>query len=144
MTEKLENTEPFAEIPEELKADIKTLFNTRSDIPQTVDDAIIADARRYLVQEQRRFGILKWGAPLAAAAGLIVILLTVYTGRETTIPDSAKSLAATHRHITILDAFSVARAIQAGEPVREEWDVNHDGTVDQGDVNGLITLAVRL
>jgi hypothetical protein len=143
MTDKIENHESSADIPGELIANIKTLFDTDSTIPGAIDDAIIAEADRYLVR-RRRFRALKWMVPVAAAASLTVVLLSLFSEKDTAIRGDAISLALTTEDITILDAFRVARIIRTGERGKEEWDVNHDGTVDQADVNELIAAAVRL
>ena len=143
MTEKTENHESFEDIPGELIANLKTLFDTDSMVPGSIDDAIIAEADRYLVR-RRRFKALRWMAPVAAAASMTIIILSLLSDKDTAIRNDPKTSIPTIENITILDAFRVARIIRAGECGKKEWDANHDGTIDQADVHELVTAAVRL
>jgi hypothetical protein len=46
--------------------------------------------------------------------------------------------------VTILDAFRLARQVEAHGPVDKRWDLNGDGRVDQADVDLVACAAVRL
>jgi hypothetical protein len=46
--------------------------------------------------------------------------------------------------VTILDAYSLARQLKANGHPDKSWDVNHDGVVDQRDVDQLADQSVRL
>ena len=46
--------------------------------------------------------------------------------------------------VDILDAFRLARSIEARGPVDRKWDLNGDGRVDQADVDLVACAAVRL
>jgi len=144
MTDRPEKNETFPDIPDEMIADLKIIYGSDPDIPSTVDDTIIADARGYLIRKKSRFRPFRWCVPLAAAAGLVIVILSVHDDGESPKRNSVKSMASADRHITVIDAFEVARAIQARKPLRDEWDVNHDGSIDTRDVDVLMTAAVRL
>jgi hypothetical protein len=45
---------------------------------------------------------------------------------------------------TILDAFALARGLDAGQQMDARWDVNGDGVVDKRDVDALAMAAVKL
>jgi hypothetical protein len=46
--------------------------------------------------------------------------------------------------VNILDAFTLARHIEAERPHRASWDVNADGLIDRRDVDTVAFTAVRL
>jgi len=46
--------------------------------------------------------------------------------------------------VDILDAFTLARHIEAGRPADRMWDFNGDGLVDRRDVDTVALAAVRL
>lgn len=46
--------------------------------------------------------------------------------------------------VNILDALLLARRVESGEPFDRRWDMNHDGQVDEADVEQIASVAVRL
>ena len=46
--------------------------------------------------------------------------------------------------VNILDAFKLARAIDAGDTSAGHWDLNRDGLVNAGDIDSIAYTAVKL
>lgn len=121
------------EVPKEL---IDALCAMRSpEVPPAVDEAILASARRRMRALGRRPVLLRWWAGGAVAAAAVIALLALRPWTPRPHAEAAR--------VTILDAFALARRIEAGAP-RLDDDVNRDGRVDRGDVDSLASIAVAL
>ncbi len=118
-------------------------------IPPRIDHRI-AEAARYHLQHahpaQPTAGLVarsrywRWAtrAALAAAAAAVIVLgPQIFSPQPSPLP--APDLEA---GVTIVDAFNLARAIEAGQPVDPGWDVTGDGVVDEDDVQAIASRAV--
>jgi hypothetical protein len=121
---------PDDEIPPQLRADLRALYGTPPAVPPEIDARLVAMARQRLTARRRPW--LLWTSGAAAAAGL---LLAAWL---------ALHPAGYQRRGDILDAFYLARQIQAGSPVDRQWDINGDGRIDRRDVDALAASAVDL
>ncbi|MHC4082073.1 MAG: dockerin type I domain-containing protein [Planctomycetota bacterium] len=146
-------TSPGPDQLPDLARDLARLSDPHIEVPSAVDDAVMAAARTALAR-RRRGGhpAFRWGAWTAAAAGLV---LAVWVGSVlTTSQHAAREMASMSApmvagdldrsgEVTILDAFALARQIEAGESPFA-GDINSDGHIDRADVDALAMLAVRL
>ncbi len=164
-------SKPFSDnddllLPPRLAADLTSLYRTTA-VPAAVDQAICAQARYHLARSRRIQIWRRVGGGIAAAAllaiGLKVAVFndghglqpsasapTAESGRQASAPAAPPAnvrLAAEdidrNGVVNVLDAFTVARGIKSHhtDPL---WDVNHDGVVDQQDVDLIARTAVRV
>jgi hypothetical protein len=137
----------------DLARDLARLADPNIEVPQSIDDAVMAAARTALAR-RRRGGhpAFRWVAGTAAAAALAlavwvgsVLLPQQHASREMAsmpAPLVAGDLDRSGR-VTILDAFALARQIETGGSP-SSGDINSDGRIDHADVDALAMLAVRL
>ena len=118
--------------PRRLMADLSALYNRSVAIPPAIDDAILSHARSRITRMHQMRLMVRWGGGAAAAAAVLLIALRL-------APSSHPST-----HVTILDAFSLARQLKSGTTPNKSWDINGDGVVDQKDVEALAAKAVQL
>lgn len=119
--------------PERLIEGLRALY--ARPVPREVDDTILSAARRRMVAVRRRPRILRWvAAGAVAAAALVAVVASLFHESE------RRPVAG---RVTILDAFALARRIEAGAPLPAD-DVNHDGRVNRADVDHLAMAAVAL
>jgi hypothetical protein len=147
-------------VPDRLRQDLRDLFAPPGTVPPQIDRAIIGQAHRHLAKPRRLILRLRWAAGIAAAAVIVVgvVLLNPQSrlprfARNDMIrnPQSIRPALAEGRadidnsgRVDILDAFRLARHIEARGPADTQWDLNGDGRVDKGDVDLVAFAAVRL
>ena len=136
----------------DLARDLARLGDPRIEVPQSVDDAVLAAARAALSRRHRDGRTaLRWAAWTAAAAGIV---LAVWVGGILTQGPAAPQMASMMApavagdldrsgRVTILDAFSLARQLEADRPAAA-GDFNGDGLIDRADVDAIAMAAVRL
>jgi hypothetical protein len=122
------------ELPGRLSGELKGLYGQSPVVPREVDEAILRMAGHRMARQRRMRLMLRWAGAASAAA---VVMLAVWL-----MPRGSAPLQT--RQVNILDAFEVARAIDHHQPLKKQWDVNHDGVVDQKDVDWMAQQAVRL
>jgi hypothetical protein len=123
-------------LPAGLASDLSALYGHAVNVPPAVDAAIETAARRRVAQVRRIRIVFRWGAPVAAAAAVVLVALWVRQARSPVFHPSGQ--------VTILDAFTLARQIKAGTKIDKSWDVNRDGVIDRADVELLANRAVQL
>jgi hypothetical protein len=150
-------SEPFDEnnLPRALVEELRAM-HARVNVPQTVDSAILRDARSGFARRRGFRLAFRGAAALAAAAAIIAVALPLFRGNPQPAPQQArvtpKMLSAAPEHaredadsdgkVDILDALVVAKLIDARKQIDETYDVNGDGKVDQSDVDRIATVAV--
>ena len=153
-----------------LGKDLRDLFQPPGSVPARVDKAILDQVHRRIAKPRRLVIRLQWAAGLAAAAAVVVlgvVLFKVVTpdsdpGPQSRLPrfarndmirnpQSSRPALAEGRadvdgngRVDILDAFRLARDIEARGPADLRWDLNGDGRVDKDDVDLVALAAVRL
>jgi Dockerin type I domain len=151
--EKNENTDHSDDsVPEFVLSTLKDRYGPTPDVPTAIDQAILADAQRYLaervqpVRRRRQWSVLRWatiGSTVAAACLMVVTFWPRHVAN-----DGLSSVAVNENDIDengrvdILDAFVMARQIQTGDS--RARDLNHDGQRDQLDVDLVARNAVML
>jgi hypothetical protein len=141
-------------IPKGLADGLGAMFPTPS-VPARLDDRILDYAISGYRRRRRNRLILRWGACAASVAGIaagIIVLLGAFTSvvRRDAVPPGAGSpapaIARSTTRPTILDALQLARDIQRTPPEARpiEWDINHDGAVDDADPRAIAMDLVKL
>ena len=137
---------------EKLGADVSSLFRAEVHVPREVDRAVIEMARRRFAGRRRSILVLRW-ASVSAAAAAVLLAVSVMLQQEraltphapTTPPEAAvREDVDGNGRVDILDAFALARHIEASGERRQHWDVNGDGDVNQVDVDTVAMAAVSL
>jgi hypothetical protein len=143
----LDNEESIPEPSERLANDLSALYRTDVSIPRSMDEAILRDARQHFARQRSRRLILRIGALVTAAAAMIVIVIHLShppADRQAGEPPVAMNAVDSRRPVDIVDALKLARRIRAGQADRAHDDINHDGAVDQHDVDAIAMAAVKL
>jgi hypothetical protein len=136
--------DPEVELPPGLRRALREADRVALKVPPAVDAAVQAAARQHF-RSLRRRRLLRIWVPVSAAAAAILLLFVFAEPVLNRARRSGKPPIPTRlEHVTILDAFALARQLEAREGPGREWDYNADGTVDQHDVDALAMAAVRL
>lgn len=138
-------------LPQALKEDLAALYRPDVSVPVEADQAVLGAARAHFARQRRRRMILRL-APLAAAAAAVILLAipAIQSVRTQARRAAPAALAARpedidrNGRVDILDAFTLARQLEAGAAAEPGWDVNYDGDVDGADVDAIAMLAVRI
>ena len=159
------NADPPA--PKALVDDLNALFGASVPVPREVDETVAAMAREQLSRRARPRRLLPWAAALAAAAAVLLLAWTVKLFEREAPAHAAKTarpatLLPSHPQpptpdpqpldgdingdgrVNILDAFALARQLEAAQALKGEWDFNRDGVVDRRDAEALAQAAVKL
>ena len=138
----------------ELGRALRRLYQPSADVPADTDAAIRAALRLGFAESRRkRLVFARRLAPFAAvAAAAAVVLLAIWLA--TLGPPSAPPQPAVARTdpadldqngtVDILDAFHLARRLEAGEAIDAALDLNRDGAIDSLDVDRIALRAVSL
>jgi len=130
-----------------------------SDIPEAVDAAVLDRIQHRCREIQRRKKIArlffqpKWAA--AAAALLLVIgwYLVIQNTEPMKLATEKSSVAVPsaivqdidgNGAVDIVDAYLMAKAVNSGQKVPIQWDLNGDGIVDADDIRAVARTAVKL
>lgn len=147
-------------LPPRLKDAFDRLRGERPFVPPAVDAAVLKAARARLGAEfepgdepRHTVGVPGWSWFLArlgprtrwaaCAAAALVLALSLVDWRALRKPTVAGDLDGSGG-VDILDAFALARAMARGTQPPPGADANHDGVVDQRDVEALAAQAVTL
>jgi hypothetical protein len=131
-------------VPRKLIAALEEPPSRRVFVSPIVDDAILAAARRHLAPPRpRRASLRSWLLWPALATACVAITGAVYLAVRSA---ETRNIADVNRDgtVDILDAFQLARTLEARSRPAPESDLNHDGTVDQRDVALIAAEAVKL
>jgi hypothetical protein len=156
--------DPQRQVTDRLRTDLRALFEPPGTVPSEVDRAILEQAHRRLARPRRRIIRLRWAAGITAAAAILVIGVVLYDAagpashpiteyqmaqrlvseRNPLAPAEGRADIDNNGRVDILDAFRLARHIEAGDRAERGWDLNGDGRVDRADVDAVAFAAVRL
>jgi predicted anti-sigma-YlaC factor YlaD len=108
-------------------------------VPAEVDLAVTDLAREQLRRGQRPRRLLRWVAPLAAAAAVLVaVVVPRWTGTPAEPRDVNRDGV-----VDILDALALARAVEGGT-ASAQWDFDGNARVDAADVDRVALAAVTV
>jgi len=140
-----------ATIPGPLATELNRLHAPTPRVPEAVDRRVLDLARERLKRSGTRESGTRWriGAVLAAAAGVALAASAwlVVRGSGASGTGGRGTLAGDidgSGRVDILDAFTLARAIEAGATLRSQWDLTGDGRVDDADVDRIAMTSVQL
>ncbi len=146
------DSEPDLRVSERFSEDLGRLFAPDRPIPPDIDRAVAEAARRRFARPQRRLWWLRWAVPATAAAAIAIACL--WWAQPGAMPPAAQSPQLSQAaketdidgngRVDILDAFTLARHIEARQPAEAMWDFNGDGLIDRRDVDTVALAAVRL
>lgn len=131
-----------AQAPQGLIDDVRALYGTRVAVPPQVDEAVLARAQRRFARRRMVARAVRWGVAGVAAAAVLLVAVTMWPGLRS-VPAGREDIDGNGR-VDILDAFTLARSIEAPDGVKKEWDLNGDGVVDRTDVDTVALAAVSL
>jgi hypothetical protein len=146
----MDETNTDREAPERLIQDLRRLYGGELPVPSHVDKSILAAAERRFRYRRRLFPVMRWAAGFAAAACiLLAVVLSISPGQPDSEAPAPSQLVAREDfdgsgRVDILDAFALARRIEASDASGLKWDLNGDGMVDRRDVDMIAMAAVRL
>lgn len=141
---------PEPSVPSELVEDLIALYTPPGAVPPEVDERIASMAWQQCEQIKARRRIRAWGrvGVLLGVIFLVVWIQQMLHGPPGAGPavEPVAGIADIDRNgrVDILDAFKLAREIEAGARLDAGWDVNRDGRIDQADVDAVGTSAVNL
>jgi Dockerin type I domain len=136
--------EPEPEAPARLIEDLRALDSRVLFVSATVDQRVLAEARRHLTEKQTAVGpwrVLRPRLALAACLAVLGLLAALFVARS---PRFAREDLNRDGAVDIRDAFALARSLKTGATRDRAWDFNGDGVVDHSDVDILAAQAVRL
>lgn len=119
---------------------LRAAYAHRSAVPAVLDEAIRAAARERFEQRRHLRMLARWGSGLAAGiAAAVVVVVMLHR------PAAMQPRASSGDHPpNMVDALNLARHLAANETVDKTWDVNHDGVIDQKDVEAVAAASVDL
>jgi len=124
-----------------------------ADIPGRVNRAVLAMAEgkaaqiRHAVRRSRTSRFFRRAVAVAASIVLVTGLISVVLRRREGVGSRMAADSPVHeaaKTVDIVDAYTLARALAAGERPSSEHDHNRDGRVDASDVNHIARMAVSL
>lgn len=122
--------------PPRLVEDLRAVYRPAVRVAPRVDRTVARAVWRHFAM--RRSG--RWAAVCAPLAAAAVVALILVTGRGS-IPSGDVN---GDRVVDILDAFALARRLEASQPSGARWDMNRDHAVDARDVEFIAAIAVSL
>ena len=140
----------FDDAPQKLANDIRDLFRRDVTVPVGVDRQILANARRRFARRRRIVVFKHLTAAAAAAAAALAVIHFLALDRPSRAPQVEPVVASVpadvdgNGRVDILDAFALARRIEAQEPIADDLDLTGDGAVDAEDVDAIAHAAVKL
>ena len=143
----MDEIDPTPEPTAALRGDLSRLYRPHIEIPSEVDARMREAARRRFVQRRVTRPTRRWAA--VAAAALLVITGGWWWITQHRPADDPPTLARradvdASGTVDILDAFHLARHIEAGSRLQLQWDMTGDRRVDRDDVDHIAKEAVRL
>jgi hypothetical protein len=134
--------------PARLVHALKAMRAERVFVPPSLDEAILRRARQQLEPAPARIPSPWWRAWMpwvAAAASLCLVMVvgwlaTSRTPHVASVPEDVNG----DGQVDVLDAFQLARELEAGKPAARSLDLDQDGVVDRADVELIARHAVRL
>jgi hypothetical protein len=134
---------------EQFARDLRAIYHADVRVPARIDDAVLTRARAHFARRGSRGLVLRIGALITAAAAVVVVAIYLAKPQapdasQVAVAPGAPSDVKTKEGVDIVTALRVARHIRDGRADQSRDDFNHDGAVDQRDVDAIAMAAVRL
>ena len=142
------------EVPAALAEALGGLYRAGPSIPVEIDRAILNEARAGYARRRRFWLAARAVGAASAAAAAIVIAVVAYRGNG---PDHPGPVAATQGtagavpgdvdgsgRVDVLDAYALAKKVEAKATPGRGDDVNGDGVLDRADVDRVAAMAVSV
>lgn len=140
MLDDLDQSDPT--LPPKFVADLKGRYGHSLPVSRAIEERILASANRRLRNQRRFRQMLQWAGAASAAA---LVALVFWLAPRHSAPELAmQSNPSPEGRVNILGAFQLALALDQHRPLKAEWDINHDGVIDQKDVETFAAQAVSL
>ena len=142
-----------ARLPEELAARLSAMHDHKQFVPPEIDDAVLSRARIHFGSDPATAPVprgrlwLRYAAPIGVAAMLALGVWAVWPSLNQTQSGPVLAVAGDadgSGTVDILDAFAMARVLDAGQPAPANWDLTGDGRVDRADVSAVTAIVVSL
>jgi hypothetical protein len=138
---------PENEAPQRLIDALKSRYSAHVAVPEAVDRTVLLRARSRMLARRRRLIVLRWSGVAAAAAASLILALTLF--RNPADKAAPPMVAAAEDcnvdgRVDILDAFVLAKSIEAAGAPAARFDFTGDALVDKRDVDAVAMVAVRL
>lgn len=138
--------------PRRLADDLRGEYGRHIDVPAQVDETVLRMAQLRFARRRRPIMVLRWaGVSAVAAVLLLAVGSLVHHWMALRSPATSAPFVMAAREdvdgngrVDILDAFVLARHIEASRKPRDDWDVTGDGIVNQADVDRIAMAAVSL
>lgn len=132
--------------PPKLVAALKRITPQPLFVPPSVDAAVMSAAQEHLAgtRTKGQRGFRPWFLWPAFASACVMLALLAHTLMKPARPDFAREDLNRDGRVDILDAFHLARELEAGTPPPATLDLNGDGVVDRRDAEIIAALAVKL
>lgn len=121
------------------------------EVPGEIDRAVLAEARAGYYRRRRFWVAARAIGSAAAVAAAAVVVVVVYVDRHRSAPTPVAATQVArpgdidgNGRVDILDAFLLAKRVEAKAPPVRGDDVNGDGVVDRADVDRVAGWAVRV
>ena len=148
-------------LPDALVADLRGIYGRGVEVPREVDAAVLQEARAGFAR-RRRFRLAVRAATVTAAAAAIALAFAIpmlmrsapqRVGPTPVATDTQMLMVAPppaqqredvdhDGKVDILDAFVVAKLIEARGQLDRTYDINGDGRIDGADVDRIAMAAV--
>ena len=132
------------ELPQSLRDKLKAAHES-PPVPAELSAHLLASAKASYAIRLRRRRMIRWSALVGSAAAIIVLSILLLLPSHSSRQHLAQ-IGDVNRdgRVDILDAYVVAKAISTGAKLDPAWDVNHDGIVNQKDVDWIGAAAVNV
>jgi hypothetical protein len=133
--------------PPRLIAALRRTQANRVFVPPATDDAVLRAAQNHFAPGKLRgsVALTHWFRWLAFATACLLLCAVAYRlTRPGSFPAHAQEDLNRDGRVDILDAFQLARQLQARDNPATGPDLNGDGEVDQRDVEIIAAQAVKL
>jgi hypothetical protein len=130
------------DLPPKLAKALRETYAHRAEVPPARERFILSAARARLGQRPRH--ILRWTIGLAAGVAAVLTFTTWLHHPAPPKQPLARGDLNADGAVNMVDALVLARHLAANDKTDPAWDLNHDGVIDQKDVDTLATAAVNL
>jgi hypothetical protein len=131
-----------------LAAGLRDLDREHVFVPPTVDTVVMRQAKEHLNPARRgwpwRFKLAPWLASAACLVAGALLGWLLFLEPQGSMKLTKKEDLDGNGQVDILDAFFLARKLQAGTAGEPHLDINGDGLVNQNDIDAIASQVVAL